>query len=198
MFASLLEMSNREPQGKVLFLDACCLINLLATGRMEEILAILPFRFATSRLIATQEVLAIAHDTDEGSPLEREVIPPSALENLASLTLLDLTAEQELADFVRFAAVLDDGEASVCALALAHGGGVATDDRKALTVLNQKEPQILTVQTPELLHDWAHLSDAPQSEVTRVLRSIERRARFRPRRGVPRFEWWVEAESRRV
>src|SRR3954452_17677345 len=166
-------MAGKAAKGTLLLLDACCLINLLATDRIEEILACLPFRFATSRFVATREVLAIAHDTDEGSPLEREVIPTSVLENLASLTFLDLTTGQELADFVRFASVLDDGEASVCALALGHGGGVATDDRKALTVLNREEPQVLTVQTPELLHDWAQLSGVPATEVGRVLRSVE-------------------------
>ena len=184
-------MSSKAPGGQPLLLDACCLINLLATGRMEEILGILPFRFATSRLVATREVLAIARDTDEDAPIEREVIPPTVLENFEHLTLLDLSTEQELADFVRFAAELDDGEASVCALALAHGGGVATDDRKALSVLNREVPPVLTVQTPELLHDWALLSKAPASEITLILRSIERRARFHPRHGAPRFEWWL-------
>jgi hypothetical protein len=184
-------MSSKGPERKLLLLDACCLINLLATDRMEEILKILPFRFATSRLVATKEVLAIARDTEEDAPLEREVISSTALENSKNLTLLDLSSEQELADFVRFAADLEDGEASVCALALTHGGGVATDDRKALRVLSQDAPQVLTVQTPELLHDWALLAKAPASKIARVLRSIERRARFRPRRGVPRFEWWI-------
>ncbi len=188
-------MSNREPEGHLLLLDACCLINLLATGRMEEILNVLPFRFATSRLIATKEVLTIARDEDGDARIEREVIPGMALESSGILTLLDLETAQELADFVRFAADLDDGEASVCALALAHGGGVATDDRKALGVLRREASPVVTVQTPELLHDWAHLSKVSESEVASVLRSIEQRARFRPRRDAPRFEWW---SSRRL
>jgi hypothetical protein len=188
-------MSNRAPEGHLLLLNACCLINLLATGRMEEILNVLPFRFATSRLIATKEVLTIARDEDGDARIEREVVPGKALENSGSLTLLDLGTDQELADFVRFAADLDDGEASVCALALAHGGGVATDDRKALGFLRREASPVLTVQTTELLHDWAHLSKVSESEVADVLRSIEQRARFRPRRGAPRFEWW---SSRRL
>ena len=157
---------------------------------MEEILRILPFRFATSRLVATQEVLAIAQDSGEGTSIERRVIPPTMLEKVEDLTLLDLSTEQELADFVRFAAHLDDGEASVCALALSQGGGVATDDLKVLRVLRQEAPEVLTLQTPELLHEWAHLSAASAPVIAGVLRSIERRARFRPRRNAPRFEWW--------
>jgi hypothetical protein len=176
-------------------LDACCIINLLATGRMEEILEILPFRFATSRLVATREVLAIARDADEGVPVEREVISPRVLGNAKNLSLLDLSTEQELTDFVRFAAHLDDGEASVCALALSQGGGVATDDLKALRVLSREAPGVFTAQTPELLHDWAHLSNASAPVIARVLRSIERRARFRPRRNAPRFEWWSSFQS---
>src|SRR5436305_2606259 len=112
------------------------------------------------------------------------------LEKVENLTLLDFSTEQELADFIRFAAHLDDGEASVCALALSQGGGVATDDLKVLRVLRQEAPEVLTLQTPELLHEWAHLSAASAPVIAGVLRSIERRARFRPRRNAPRFEWW--------
>lgn len=186
-------MSRKGLKGKLLLLDACCLINLLATGRMEEILGILPFLFATSRLVATKEVLAIARDEEEEVPVEREIIPASALENSGNLILMDLSTDQELADFVRFAAELDDGEASVCALALSHQGGVATDDRKALRILNREAPEVLTVQTSELLHDWARLSSAPASEITRVLRSIERKARFLPRRDAPWSEGWASS-----
>jgi hypothetical protein len=107
-----------------------------------------------------------------------------------SIDLLDFASEEELTDFVRFATDLDDGEASVCALALSRDGGVATDDRKALGLLHRDSPRVLTVQTPELLHDWARLSKAPKSEIGLVLRSIEQRARFRPRRGAPRYDWW--------
>jgi hypothetical protein len=183
-------MPSQVLKRQLLLLDACCLINLLATGCMEEILGILPFRFATSRLVATKEVLTIAREAEEGVPIEREVIPSSVLENAKNLTLLDLSTDQDLAAFVHFASDLDDGEASICALALTHGGGVATDDRKALRVLRRDAPQVLTVQTPELLHDWARLAELSPSELARILRSVEWRARFRPRSDAPKFEWW--------
>src|SRR5436305_9461663 len=116
----------------LVLLDACCLINLLATGRCEEILRRLPYRFATSRLVATREVLS------------------QRLESMESLALLDLATEDEVAGFVRFAAELDDGEASVCALAVVGHGTVATDDRKALRVLGRIAPHIASLQTPEI------------------------------------------------
>lgn len=174
----------------LLLLDACCLINLLAAGRIEEILHVLPFRFATSRLVAEKEVLAIARDSEDGQPIEREVISPAMLEGLEGLDLLELSTEKEIGDFVRFAMELDDGEASVCALAIARGGRLATDDRKALRVFHREVPQALSVQTPELLYEWARLSKAADAEIRRVLTAVRRRARFYPRKDVPRSDWW--------
>jgi hypothetical protein len=109
------------------------------------------------------------------------------MENLA---VLDLVMDAEKADFIRFTAEIDDGEASVCALAVAHQGGVATDDRRALRVLGQMSPRVPTMQTPELLHAWARVARAPERTVRDVLRAVRLRARFYPRRDAPRFEWW--------
>lgn len=156
----------------LVLLDACCLINLLATGRCEEILDRLPYRFATSRLVADREVLSLP------------------LEPMESLALLDLAAEDEIAGFVRFAEELDDGEASVCALAVARGGTVATDDRKALRVLGRVAPSIASLQTPEILHAWAHLTRATEREIKEALHAVRRRGRFHPHREAPRFECW--------
>jgi hypothetical protein len=177
--------------GSLLLLDACCLINLLATGCIEEVLFRLPYRFATSRLVVTKEVLSLARIDGTEGPLEREVIPATRLESIESLSVMDLQNDREITNFVRFATNLDDGEASVCALAVAHDGGVATDDRKALRVLGQTVPRVPTLQTPEILYEWAQLSQVPENDLTNVLRAVQSRARFFPRRDAPRFEWWA-------
>lgn len=181
---------SAEGHGGLLLLDACCLINLLATGRIEEILSTLPYRFATSRLVATTEILTIVRDVEPDAPLEREVIFPAQLEAMEDLTLLDLVTDEEIADFVRFAVELDDGEASVCASAIAHQGAVATDDRKALRVLGRVAPRVPTVQTPELFYTWARVSRANEREIGEVLRAVRNRGQFHPRRDAPCFEWW--------
>lgn len=158
-------------EGSLLFLDACCLINLLATDSVDEILGSLPYRLAVSRYVAVEEV--------RGRPLPE------------SVAVLDLEGEAEAAELVRFATLLDDGEASVCALAVVRGGGVATDDRKALAVLRRLAPHVPTVQTPELMHEWARRSDVPEERVRRTLRDIRERARFHPRHDAPHHAWWV-------
>jgi hypothetical protein len=179
------------PERPLILLDACCLINLFATERIEEILTNLPYRFATSRFVATKEVLSIARSTEVEGPLEREIIEPHRLEDLENLSLFDLTSQEEMADFVRFAADLDDGEASVCALAVSYKGRVATDDRKTLRLLSRAVPEVVTIQTPALLYEWAHLCKIPEVTVGEVLRSVRHRARFYPPRDARHFEWWA-------
>ena len=154
--------------GSLLFLDACCLINLLATDSVDEILDSLPYRLAVSRYVAVEEV--------RGRPLPE------------SIEVLDLDGEAETTELVRFATLLDDGEASSCALG---EGGVATDDRKALAVLRRLAPHVPTVQTPELVHEWARRSDVTEESLRRTLRDIRKRARFHPRHDAPYHAWWV-------
>jgi len=172
-----------EESGEV-FLDACCLINLFATDRPGEILAALPHRFAVSRYVAEKEVLRVR--TPEG-PRRFTV---EELAHAGHLAIFDLESEAELAQWVRFASVLDDGEASICALAITRGGRVATDDRKAIRILGEQQPEIRVLQTPELLHAWAHEATVTEKELRQTLAATRERARFIPRRDVPHAEWW--------
>lgn len=183
-------MPANRPNRQLLLLDACCLINLVATDHLQEILRALPHDCATSRLVVSTEVISVGRPVAASAALEREVLAPSYLESLESLKILDFSNEGELASFIQFAARLDDGEASVCALAVAHGGAVATDDRKTLRLLEREHPQVAVVQTPELLYEWAELEGLRDQEMSQVLRSVYRRGRFYPRRDTPRFDWW--------
>lgn len=186
-------MTARTPRGSVLLLDTCCIINLFATGRAEAILGSDLYEFATSRLILEKEIIAVAGGPGSGEH-EREVIPPTRLGRL--LRALELETDDEFASFVQFASDLDDGEASVCSLALVRGAGVATDDRKALRLLERQYPQIPTIQTPEILYQWTMAASIPDAEVGDILRAVQQSARFLPRRGVPCFDWWDQAASK--
>lgn len=95
---------------------------------------------------------------------------------------MELVSEEERDQFVRFARHLDDGEAQTCALAVVHRGTVATDDKKALRLLEREG--VAALQTPQLLHAWANHSGADAALVTTTLRCIETLASFRPGRGL--------------
>ncbi len=184
-------MSQRPDEGTLVLLDACCVINLFATGRIKEILRLLPYRFAVSRLVADEEVLSIRRDADPAEHPDREAVSPRELESSGCLAIMDVGTPEEKTEFARFAVELDDGEASSCALAVVHGGGVATDDRKALRVLDRLALQVPALQTPELLHEWARRSRAPSEEVRAALLGIRDRARFYPGRATPHYSWWA-------
>lgn len=165
-------MALRLADGTLLFLDACCAINLLATNRAEEILRSLPLRFAVSQIVAEKEV------RDIGT-------------RMGQLEIFSIVTDEEADAFVRFALELDVGEASVCALALVHAGAVATDDRKALRILSQAEVAVSAIQTPELLFEWARTTQASRAEVGQVVRAITEKAHFHPRKDAPHFLWWA-------
>ncbi len=183
-------MSQRPDEGTLVLLDACCVINLFATHRIEEILRQLPYHFAVTQLVADEEVLSIRSDAGSTERPDREAVSPRELESSGHLRIMDLVTTEEKAEYARFAIDLDDGEASTCALAVVHGAGVAADDRKALRVLERSAAQVPTLQTPELLHEWVRRSRTPSGEVRQALLDIRDRARFYPRRAAPYFSWW--------
>ena len=198
--------SRPEAEAALVLLDACCLINLFATGRTEEILQALSYRFAVARYVVEEEVLEI--DVEESDPTSasgegRVSLHPLLAELVEKgiLEQLDVDSEEELGELLRFAAELDDGEAHTCALALVRGARVATDDRKAIRVLRsawkshgqQKEP---VLRTSELLFSWARTQGIGAPDLARHVRAIARRASYFPPKDDPHFKRWMELLER--
>jgi len=198
--------SSPEGRGAPIFLDACCLINLFATGRAEEILAALPHRFAVARYVVEEEILEIGvEEADEvaASEDERESLHPLLAELVGKGTLEkhDVASPEEEAELVRFAAELDDGEAHTCALALVRGARVATDDRKAIRVFGsawkrQGREGDPVLRTSELLFAWARGHGLGDPEIGPIVRAIARRASFFPPRDDPHFDRWMALLAR--
>lgn len=187
--------------GDLVLLDACCLINLLATGRAEDILRALPHRWAVARYVVEAEVLEIEEDAKQGSDPDRRRVPLSPLltelVEKGLLEELDVDSPEEEAELVRFAADLDDGEAHTCALATVRSGRVATDDKKAIRILRsawtargkESEP---VLHTSEILFAGADTQGIGNSDLARIVRAIARRASFFPPRSDPYFDRWME------
>lgn len=198
--------SSSEGGEELVLLDACCLINLFATGRAEEILEALPYRFAVARYVAEKEVLEIgAGDeprTDTGEQHERMPLRPpiEALIRKGTLTQLDIASPEEHRQLVRFAAHLDDGEAHTSALAFVRAARVATDDRKAIRVLREASSAMELpppggepcIRTSELLFEWAEAKQTEVAEMARIVSALARRASFIPPQSDPHRERWVK------
>jgi hypothetical protein len=179
-------VSNIEPTEEII-LDACCLINLFASGCVRDLLNDLPARFLVARYVCQREALYVLADP---STNEREPITVSSFASEGLLQIVDLVTDEEAASFVDLTARIEDGEAATCALALHRKYTVATDERKVLNLIRRTMPALRVRTTAELVKLWAETTVTSEQRVGEILRNIRSRARFTPNKQDPLFEWW--------
>ena len=107
------------PSRPVAILDACVLINLLASGRAEDIVTGSRYRFGICSVVKNESIYLRA--TDLNAPPEEVKLDPHLESN--SLVVYELSSDAEKELYVDFATELDDGEAM--SLALVHARGFA-------------------------------------------------------------------------
>ena len=170
-------------------LDACCMINLYASGEMCSILSVTSADFHVPRIAIQEALYVLTPDQDEpqNTTLEEINLTPAIESGL--LRACDLESDEENRLFVQFAAEVDDGEAACLAIAKAHGWSIATDDRKAQRLARGSHIPVVT--TPELVKRWADASKTSDEEVAVVLRRMQDFGRFIPRRGSVLYQWWI-------
>lgn len=170
-----------------LLLDACVAINVVASGAdLDELADASSVRFVMTS-VAAAEALWLAPLVPGG---DREIIDVGGLVSSGALALLDLL-DDELNQFVSFAREIDDGEAATFAVATSRGLTVATDDRRAQRLASAIVPPISIIGTTQLLRTWVDVNGVPPDRVAEVVRSVERRASYIPRRDDAHFTWWV-------
>lgn len=190
-------------------LDACCLINLCAAGRM-----LCPSSSSTTR---TQRAAKAHKSTQNRSGFGLNLHVPAKVigealyimqadeedqTNLVAcpidlqpymaaglLAPCDLETHAEIELFVQMAAQLGDGEAACFALAAQRGWALATDDRRAIQLATESSLAVIT--TPELVKLWAENTHASAEEIGTVLQNIQRFAFFAPRPNSPEYAWWI-------
>jgi hypothetical protein len=173
-------------------LDACVLINLLASGETEGILR----AAARDSLICTvvaDESIYLRPD-DPKTPLEP--IDLTSLINSGLLTVCHLEGDDEAELYVDYSGALDDGEAMSLAISLSRGFVLATDERKARRLfLEAVGDQTLLVSTSELVRQWAEKEGIAAERLKAVLLEIEKRARYRPPVADDNHDWWLGASK---
>jgi hypothetical protein len=176
--------------GPGLIWDACGLLNLLATDRVDEIVHHLGVPCSVLDEVLAQEVLFLRkRPDDQNAPSLEEIDPGFLFERALFIPLVPTAPERER--FTDLALTLDDGEALTLAVAEARGLAVATDDRAALRHLRESCGQAVT--TPEWIHAWA-VATGPSSDVLRsILDSVYVRASYVPPRGHPLRGWWLNS-----
>ena len=184
------------PDEGVLLLDASCLLNLYATGRIADIAAALPWQLAVVDYVLEHETLYIRATggyEESGATVPVDLSP---LIEAGLLLVLGLEEPGEQAHFVELAADLDDGEAMTGAMAINRSFAVAIDDRKARRVLGEKAPELRLLSTLELLHLWS--AAVLDEEVGRALRAMRHGARYAPGQRDRLYSWWLDQMERSI
>jgi predicted nucleic acid-binding protein len=171
-------------------LDACVLINLLASGEIEGILR----ASALDSLICTAVEGESIYLRTEDPKVTLEPIDLRPLIDSGLLTVCHIEGSNEAELYVDYASALDDGEAMSLAIALSRGFDLATDERKArrLFLESGAEPQRL-ISTSELIRRWAEAESVPTQGLKAVLLQVEKRARYQPSVSDSNYQWWVDA-----
>ncbi len=175
-----------------LLLDSSVLINVLATNREYEILQIFP---AGAGVCAAVEAEALFLRSEQSTaPPSRILFTP--LIDCGLLKRYELRDDTEMTAYVELAADLDDGEAMTLAIAHQRGLAVATDDRKARRIANQRlGNDLVLLRTSDIIHGWAQCTRPEEALIRGLLKRIEVIARYRPANDDPLREWWTVAAS---
>ncbi|NQT41220.1 MAG: hypothetical protein HQ581_27275 [Planctomycetes bacterium] len=174
--------------------DACCLINLYASGKPMEIVGALGTEFFVPERVRSEALTIHKPDEEDAAGFVAEPIDLTEALQAGAIRQCRVDGPKENEAFVRYARELDDGEAACLAIAKRRGWTVATDDRKAIRVATAQ--RIAVVTTPELVHKWVETAKPEESKVCEVLRNIESFARFRPGKSAKLYPWWTRVVGR--
>lgn len=176
---------------KPVILDACCLLNLHAGGRFEDMIRQTGVQFLVEHYVLKSEAQSVwsGSESDAGPPV-RDAVDPSGIHGF--LGVVQIETESEAGSFLELATIgdLDDGEARTLALALHRGYAVATDEKKARSVLAARGSRTRLLSTPDLVYRWAYGNQIPKQDVQRVIRGIETVGRYIPSSREPHYKWW--------
>lgn len=172
--------ATRSP---ITLLDACALLSLFATGRMQEIVRAVSGPVAVVDTVAVEALFV--RKTTEGV-WEEVPVDLTPLNRGGVLSTLHAETEDELLTFIDLAVDLDDGEAMTGALAIHRGCAVVTDDRKAERILAGRVPLRSTL---DLIKSWADGEGLPDATLRPLLLAIDERG-YTPPRSHPLRAWW--------
>ena len=174
-----------------LVLDASCLLNLYATGRLREIALAVGGRIEVADYVMEREAIYTWQTDSTGAREEAVPVDLAPLVTEGILQVVRLEHPDDQATFVVLAALVDDGEAATGALALRRGCSVATDDRKARRVFGEFMPDVPLVSTLELMKLWADSSQVPRDDLRVAMDAMRNSASYVPSNRAPLFEWWA-------
>lgn len=179
-----------------IILDACCIINLYASGQIGNILQSIPKSVAIATYVRNEEALRISGGSNGGMASRYELINLQPFIDCGLLEVVSPSTEAESIAFINFAASLGgDGEAVTGAIALHRNWSIGSDDRKAISFFVRNAPQLQIISTLELIKHWVDTADPPFEVVRIALHNVLTRARYEPDVKHKLYYWWQEYKS---
>ena len=171
-----------------LVLDACCVLNLCASGSFLSILKTIPAQVVVTEVVKQRELKTLQHltfeDKDGAIQLERSI-------QQGLLLVVDFESESEEETFINYVFEMgDDGESATFAIASHRRWAVATDDKKAISFFQKEEPDIQILSTLEIIKYWSEVENINSADLKNALNSVRVRGRYLPAQRHPLYNWW--------
>ncbi len=181
-----------------IILDACCIINLYASGYMRNILESIPRQVFVATYVLYAESNRIYTGPPDDSTRETKSInlQPFIDDNLIQVASLESEAEENTV--IKFSSVrrVDTGEAITATIAIHRQWSLATDDRNAPSSFMRSELPLHLISTLDLLKCWVDTTHPQLATVSTVLENIQNRARYKPHNQHHLYGWWERYKSK--
>jgi predicted nucleic acid-binding protein len=173
-----------------IILDACCILNLCASGQFLAILKSLPAEIVVTTVVQENELKTLQklQEEENDAVLEFETAITQGL-----LKIVDFASEEEEESFVNYAAILDDGEAATFAIAVHRKWAVATDDNKAIKFMKKNFSYLQILSTPEIIKHWSEKENIDSLILSNVLNAIKIKGHYQPPKNDSLRNWWINA-----
>jgi hypothetical protein len=171
-----------------IILDACCVLNFCASGRLIDILKSISAQVGVTAVVKEKELLTLQRLNDQENPgaMQFETAIAQGL-----LRVVDFESDLEAETFINYAFYLgDDGESATGAIALHRDWAIATDDKKAVAFFQKETPQLQIFSTLEIIQHWSEADRVTAAELRTVLSAIRTQGRYKPARNHPLLDWW--------
>ncbi|MTJ54362.1 hypothetical protein FJR38_17715 [Anabaena sp. UHCC 0253] len=173
-----------------ILLDACCVLNLCASGQFLAILKSLPAEIVVTTVVQERELNTLQRFQEENNDA---VLDFQEAIQQGLLKIVDFESEAEEESFVNYAAILDDGESATLAIAVHRKWTVATDDKRAISFIQKEDPNLQILSTSDIIKHWSDVANIDLLTLRDVLQIIRIKGRYEPPKNDPLRKWWINA-----
>lgn len=180
-------LTDRSP----IVLDACCLLNISASGQFTSILESIPTQVVVTEVVRERELITLTCLQEQESQGKSNIIEfEKSIEN-ELLVVVDFESEREEELFINYVAEMkDDGESATLAIGVNRGWAIATDDKKAISFAKTESDCLEIFSTLDIIKNWADSNKVSQPQLQDVLTAIRVQGRYIPHKNHPLLSWW--------